>query len=86
MVGKGNKDKHIQTPSVDWVTKLAQELYPPEPPKGEGWFTLSEISEKIGRAQTPTVNFLKKANAEKKKFMHIAVDGRRLVLVHYRIK
>lgn len=85
MASKRNQDKHVQAPSVDWVTKLAQELYPPSPPKGEEWYTLSEIAEKIGRAQTPTINFLKKANVEKKKFMHIGVDGRRVVLVHYRL-
>jgi len=86
MAGKRNQDKHVQAPSVDWVTKLAQEMYPPSPPAGEGWYTLSEIAEKIGRSHNPAKNFLAKANAEKKRFMHIGVDGRRVALVHYRIK
>lgn len=86
MVSKRNKDKHVQVASVDWVKQLAEEVSPPFPPKDEGWYILSEIAEMIGRGLTATTNALKRKNAEKKKFLHIGVDGRRVVLVHYRIK
>jgi hypothetical protein len=29
---------------------------------------------------------MRKAKAEKKRFSHIGIDGRRVVLVHYRVK
>ena len=86
MVSKRNKDKHVQTASVDWVKQLADEINPPFPPEGEGWYTVGQISEMIGRPITSTANALKRKKAEKKKFLHITVDGRRIALVHYRIK
>jgi hypothetical protein len=86
MVSKRNKDKHVQDSGLDWINKLAQEINPSFPPEGEGWLTLGEVCKKLNRGTTVSINLLTKLKAEKKKFLHIGVDGRRLVLVHYRIK
>jgi hypothetical protein len=86
MVSKRNKDKHVQTASVNWITKLAEEVNLPFPPKGEEWLTLTEVAEKLNRGLTAATNVLKRAGAEKKRFSHIGIDGRRVTLVHYRIK
>jgi hypothetical protein len=86
MASKGNKDKHVQTASINWITKLAEQVNLPFPPKDEGWLTLTEVAEKLNRGLTAATTALKKAGAEKKRFSHIGIDGRRVALVHYRIK
>lgn len=86
MVSKRNKDKHVQASNLNWINKLAEQINPPFPPDGEGWLTLGEVCKKLDRGTTVAANLLKKLKAEKKKFLHIGVDGRRIVLVHYRIK
>lgn len=86
MASKRNKDKHVQTSSVSWINKLAEEVNVPFPPENEQWLTATEVAQHLNRGMTAALNALRKANAEKKRFSHIGVDGRRVVLVHYRIK
>lgn len=86
MVSKRNKDKHVQASSVNWITKLAEQVNLPFPPEGEEWLTLTEVAEKLNRGMTAASTALRKAGAEKKRFSHIGIDGRRVALVHYRIK
>jgi len=65
---------------------LAEEINAPFPPEGEGWLTLTEVAAHLGRGLTSAITALRKANAEKKRFSHIGIDGRHVTLVHYRIK
>ena len=65
---------------------MAEEVNVPFPPPGEGWLTLTEVAEKLNRCMTAATTALKKAGAERKRFSHIGIDGRRVVLVHYRVK
>jgi len=65
---------------------LADEINAPFPPDGEGWLTLTEVAAHLGRGLTSTTTALRKAKAEKKRFSHIGIDGRRVILVHYRVK
>ena len=86
MAGKRDQKSNVPPPGLGWLKKLAEEVNTPFPPEGEGWMTISEIAAYLGRGLTSTATALRKANAEKKRFSHIGVDGRRVVLVHYRVK
>lgn len=86
MAGKRDKKPNVQTSGVNWLSKLAEQVNLPFPPEGEGWLTLTEVAEKLGRGLTSTTTALRKVKAEKKRFSHIGVDGRRVSLVHYRVK
>lgn len=86
MASKRNQKSNVQTSDLGWISKLAEQVNLPFPPPGEGWLTLTEISEKLGRGLTSTMTALRKAKAEKKRFSHIGIDGRRVALVHYRVK
>jgi hypothetical protein len=86
MAGKGNKESNVSPPGLGWISKLAEEVNTPFPPEGEGWMTISEIAAYLGRGLTSAATALRKAKAEKKRFSHIGVDGRRVTLVHYRVK
>ena len=86
MARQRDKKSNFPTAGLGWISKLAEEVNVPFPPQGEGWLTLSEVAEKINRGMTAATTALKKAGAEKKRFSHIGIDGRRVVLVHYRVK
>lgn len=86
MAGKRNQKSDIPASGVGWITKLAEQVNVPFPPPGEGWLTLGEVSKLLNRGLTATTGALRRANAETKRFSHIGSDGRRVVLVHYRIK
>jgi hypothetical protein len=86
MAGKRNKKSDVPPPAVSWVTQLAEELNIPFPPKDAGWFTFSEIQRQINKGPTGTKTIISKLNLEKQNFMHIGIDGRRIIRVHYRLK
>jgi hypothetical protein len=86
MAGKRNQKSDVPPSGLNWINKLAEEINAPFPPDGEGWLTLTEIAAHLGRGLTSAITALRKAKAEKKRFSHIGIDGRRVVLVHYRIK
>lgn len=69
---------------MSWISKLAEQVNVPFPPEGEGWLTLSEVAAQIGCGQTKAITALSKANAERRRYMHIGSDGRKVVLTHYR--
>ena len=86
MAGKRDKKSNVSPPGLGWISKLAEEINAPFPPEGEGWMTLSDIATHLGRGLTVATNAMRNAKAEKKRFSHIGIDGRRVVLVHYRVK
>jgi len=86
MAGKRDQKSNVPPAGVSWISKLAEEVNVPFPPDGEGWLTLTEVAAHLGRGLTSAITALRKANAEKKRFSHIGIDGRRVTLVHYRVK
>ena len=85
MADKRNKRRDIQAPSVegDWLTKLVETLaVKPAPP---GWYTITEISERLGMGRTATRTLLNKQKAMTERFYQVTSDGRRVLLTHYKL-
>ena len=55
---------------------------PPAPP---GWYTLSEISEKLNRDRCYVQRLMGEKKAEKKHFMARRSDGNMIRLLHYKL-
>lgn len=86
MARKRNQKSDVPPTGLGWISKLAQEVNVPFPPPGEGWLTLTEVATQLNRGMTAALTALRKAKAETKRYSHIGIDGRRVVLLHYRVK
>ena len=86
MARQRNQKSHVPTPAVSWINKLADEINVPFPPKGEEWYPICEIAKMVGKSHSVVAGIMKRKNAEVKRFTHIGIDGRKVVLIHYRMK
>lgn len=83
MAGKRDKKQDVPSPALSWLEQLAQEVnVPPAPP---GWYTLSEISEKLNRDRCYVQRLMSEKKAEKKHFMARRSDGNMIRLLHYKL-
>ena len=83
MAGKRDKKQNISAASVNWLEQLAQELNIGKAP--EGWFTMNQICEKLGRDRCFVERMLKQKGAEKRVFMTTSSDRKRLRAIHYKV-
>ena len=85
MADKRNKGRELQDASVekDWLSELAETLaIKPAPP---GWYTISQIAEKLNIGRTAVRTILKDRSATAKKFYQVTSDGRTVSLLHYKL-
>jgi len=85
MADKRTKGRKLQAAPVegDWLSQLAQNLeIQPAPP---GWYTLSQITQRLGIGRTATRNILAQKKAVQQKFYHKTSDGRIFPTVHYKL-
>jgi predicted DNA-binding ArsR family transcriptional regulator len=85
MADKRNKGRDIQAAGIesDWLTELAKTLaVKPAPP---GWYTITDISQKLGMGRTATRTLLNKQKAMVERFYQVTSDGRRVLLTHYKL-
>ena len=85
MADKRNKGRKLPAPRVkgDWLTELAKTLaVKPAPP---GWYTITDISQKLGMGRTATRTLLNKQKAMTERFYQVTSDGRRVLLTHYKL-
>jgi hypothetical protein len=83
MVSKRDKKQDVSPSSVNWLDQLAQELNIGKAP--EGWFTISQICEKLGRNRCFVERILKEKGAEKRLFISISSDRKQFRAVHYKL-
>jgi hypothetical protein len=85
MADKRTKGRKLQAAPVegDWLSQLAENLeLKPAPP---GWYTLSQIAQRLGIGRTATRNILAQKKAVRQKFYHKTTDGRIVPTVHYKL-
>jgi hypothetical protein len=83
MASKRNKEPDIQASSVNWLEQLAAEVNLPFAP--QGWFTMSQICEKVGRDHQVVRKLLKSRGAEAKQFRHTNNKGHTIITMHYKL-
>jgi hypothetical protein len=83
MVSKRDKKQDISAPSINWLEQLALEINIPFAP--EGWFTITQICEFVGRDHQVVRRLLKKRGAEEKQFRHTTKNGKILITAHYKM-
>jgi hypothetical protein len=83
MVSERNKKQDIQTSTLSWLEQLAEEVNIPEAPLG--WYTLSQITEKLNRDRNFVMRLLKEKNAQKQYYMMRKSDGKLTKLIHYKL-
>ena len=83
MAGKRNTKSHVPPASVSWLDKLAAEINVPFAPPG--WFTVSEICQKLDRDHQVVRVLLKKRGAEVRKFRHRKINGNVIITNHYKL-
>lgn len=67
----------------DWLTKLSEEINVPLAPKG--WYIIAEIARGLKVNSATAKDLMKQRNAQKKQFMYISADNKRMVLWHYKL-
>lgn len=85
MADKRTKGRELQAAGVeeDWLSQLAENLeLKPAPP---GWYTLSEVAQRLNIGRTATLNILTQRNAAKHRFYHKTPDGRTVPTTHYKL-
>lgn len=78
MADKRIKGRNIQAPTVDWLSKLSQELKVNDVP--DGWYTSPEIAERLGVSLNTSLRMVKSGKFESQKFR--ARNGK--ITIHYR--
>lgn len=85
MANKRTKRRDVQAPTVkgDWLTQLVTNLeLKPAPP---GWYTLTQVAERLKIGRTASRNILVQKKAQKQKFYHKTIDGRIVLTTHYKL-
>ena len=85
MADKRTKGRELQDASVekDWLTELAETLaIKPAPP---GWYTITDISQRLGMGRSATRTLLNKQKALTERYYQVTPDGRRVLLTHYKL-
>lgn len=85
MANKRTKGRDVQAPAVkgDWLTQLVTNLeLKPAPP---GWYTLTQVAERLKIGRTASRNILVQKKALKRKFYHKTIDGRIVLTTHYKL-
>jgi hypothetical protein len=85
MADKRNKGRKFPAPSVegDWLTQLAENIEVKFAPPG--WYTLTQIAQRLKIGRTATRNILVQKKAVKQKFYHKTPDGRTVSTTHYKL-
>lgn len=85
MANKRTKGRDIQAAPVegDWLSELVNNLeVKPAPP---GWYTLTQVAERLKIGRTASRNILAQKKALKQKFYHKTIDGRIVLTTHYKL-
>lgn len=85
MANKRTKGRKLQAPAVkgDWLSELVTNLeLKPAPP---GWYTLTQVAERLKIGRTASRNILAQKKALKQKFYHKTIDGRIVLTTHYKL-
>ena len=85
MADKRTKRRDVQAAPVegDWLSELVNNLeVKPAPP---GWYTLTQVAERLNIGRTASRNILAQKKALKQKFYHKTIDGRIVLTTHYKL-
>ena len=85
MADKRTKGRKLQAAPVegDWLSELVNNLeVKPAPP---GWYTLTEVAQRLKIGRAATRNILAQKKATKQKFYHRTTDGRIVPTMHYKL-
>jgi hypothetical protein len=83
MASKRNKKPDVPPPGVNWLEQLASEINVPTAP--EGWYTMAQICERVGRDHQVVRKLLANRGAETKQFRHINSKGQTIITTHYKL-
>lgn len=85
MADKRTKGRKFQAASVgkDWLTELAETLN--VGPAPAGWYTISQIAEKLKIGRTAVRSLLNVRKATAHRYYQVTSDGRRVLLTHYKL-
>ena len=85
MADKRTKGRKLQAAPVkeDWLSKLVDNLEVKFAPAG--WYTLTEVAQRLKIGRTATRNILNQKKAARQKFYHRTIDGRIVATTHYKL-
>jgi hypothetical protein len=85
MADKRTKGRKLQAAGVkkDWLTELAQTLN--LKPAPAGWYTITQISERLGVGRAAVRTILNERKASAQRFYQVTSDGRKVLLTHYQL-
>lgn len=85
MADKRTKGQKLQTASLekDWLTELAETIN--IGPAPAGWYTITEIAEKLKIGRTAVRTLLNERKATAHRYYQVTSDGRRVLLTHYKL-
>jgi len=85
MADKRTKGRKLQTASLekDWLTELAETMN--IGPAPAGWYTITEIAEKLKIGRTAVRTLLNERKATAHRYYQVTSDGRRVLLTHYKL-
>jgi hypothetical protein len=85
MADKRTKGRKLQAAPVegDWLSELVNNLE--VKPAPSGWYTLTQVAERLKIGRTASRNILAQKKALKQKFYHKTIDGRIVLTTHYKL-
>ena len=84
-MARKKNDKGLPAPvlKADWLTQLSDEINVPLAPKG--WYIIAEIARALKVNSAAAKDLMEQRKAQKKQFMYISADNKRMVLWHYKL-